>query len=73
MPTQTAQQLSARNQFSGTVSNIKEGTVMAEVTVMVQGISFVAAITAESVRAMRLAANDRVTVAIKATEVLVAK
>jgi molybdopterin-binding protein len=65
--------LSARNQFSGTVTKITEGQVMAEVHVKVGNIEFVAAITDGSVKTMGLKTNDQVTVAVKATEVLVAK
>lgn len=65
--------LSARNQFHGTVTKISEGQVMAEVHVKVGTIEFVAAITDGSVKSMGLKVNDPVTVAIKATEVLIAK
>jgi molybdopterin-binding protein len=65
--------LSARNQFQGTVSKVSEGQVMAEVTVKVGDIEFVAAITDGSVKSMGLKTNDRVTVAVKATEVMIAK
>jgi molybdopterin-binding protein len=65
--------LSARNQFQGTVTKIKEGQAMAEVTVKVGNLEFVAAITDGSVKNMGLKVNDPVTVAIKATEVMVGK
>jgi molybdopterin-binding protein len=65
--------LSARNQFQGTVTKIKEGQAMAEVTVKVGNLEFVAAITDGSVKNMGLKVNDPVTVAIKATEVIVGK
>ena len=65
--------LSARNQFQGTVTKIKEGQAMAEVTVKVGNLEFVAAITDGSVKNMNLKVNDAVTVAIKATEVMVGK
>ena len=65
--------LSARNQFQGTVTKITEGQVMAEVHVKVGAIEFVAAITDGSVKSMGLKMNDQVTVAVKATEVLVGK
>jgi len=73
MQTQATPRLSARNQFTGTVSRIKEGNVMAEVVVNVNGIEFVAAITAVSARDLRLKADDQVTVAVKATDVLIGK
>jgi molybdopterin-binding protein len=65
--------LSARNQFQGTVTKITEGQAMAEVTVKVGNLDFVAAITEGSVKNMGLKVNDAVTVAIKATEVMVGK
>lgn len=65
--------LSARNQFQGTVTKITEGQVMAEVHVKVGSIEFVAAITEGSIKSMGLKVNDQVTVAVKATEVLVGK
>ena len=65
--------LSARNQFQGTVTHITQGQAMAEVTVKVGNLEFVAAITEGSVKSMNLKVNDAVTVAVKATEVMVGK
>ncbi len=65
--------LSARNQFQGTVTHITEGQAMAEVVVKVGNLEFVAAITEGSVKSMGLQMNDRVTVAVKATEVMIGK
>jgi molybdopterin-binding protein len=65
--------LSARNQFTGTVSHITQGQAMAEVTVKVGNIEVVAAITEGSVKSMGLKVNDSVTVAVKATDVMVGK
>ena len=65
--------LSARNQFEGSVTKITEGQAMAEVTVKVGNLQFVAAITEGSVKSMGLKVNDPVTVAIKATEVMIGK
>ena len=65
--------LSARNQFQGTVTHITQGQAMAEITVKVGNLDFVAAITEGSVKNMGLKVNDNVTVAIKATEVMVGK
>ena len=66
-------QLSARNQFQGTVTSIKEGQAMAEVVVKVGHLEFVAAITDGSVKSMDLKVNDSVLVAVKATEVMIGK
>ena len=65
--------LSTRNQFQGAVTRINEGQAMAEVTVKVGTLEFVAAITEGSVKNMGLKVNDSVTVAVKATEVMVGK
>ena len=65
--------LSARNQFEGTVTNITQGQAMAEVTVKIGNLQFVSAITEGSVKNMGLKVNDVVTVAIKATDVMVGK
>ena len=65
--------LSARNQFQGTVTRITEGQAMAEVAVKVGNLEFIAAITEGSVKNMGLKLNDSVTVAVKATEVMIGK
>ena len=66
-------QLSARNQFKGQVTRVKSGSVMAEVEVKVKAGKVVAAITDGSLKRLKLKAGDRVTVIIKATEVLIGK
>ena len=65
--------LSARNQFQGSVTKINEGQAMAEVVVKVGSLEFVAAITEGSVKHMGLKVGDSVTVAVKATEVMIGK
>ena len=62
--------LSARNQLSGTVRKVELGAVMAEITVDVNGQQLVSAITRASAERLGLAQGQRVTVFIKATEVL---
>ncbi len=67
-------ELSARNQFSGQVKQVKLGNVMAEVVVDIGGgHEVVAAITRGSAERLGLAQGSPVTVVIKATEVLIAK
>jgi molybdopterin-binding protein len=67
-------ELSARNQFSGQVKAVKLGNVMAEVVVDIGGgHEVVAAITRGSAERLGLAQGTKVIVAIKATEVLIAK
>ena len=66
-------QLSARNQLPGTVEAVKEGAVMAEVVVTLDGgLEVVSAITVDSVRRLKLAVGSKVTVIVKATEVMLA-
>lgn len=65
--------ISARNQLPATVRSVTEGTVMAEVTVEVDGgHQVVAAITVESVRTLGIEPGKRVAVVIKSTEVMLA-
>jgi molybdopterin-binding protein len=66
-------EISARNQFKGTVKSVTTGTVMAEVVVDVDGHDIVSAITRGSVEALGLAEGQEVTVIIKATEVMLAR
>jgi len=66
-------QLSTRNQLHGTVTDVKLGTVMAEVTVDMGGQTAVAAVTRAGVEGLGLAQGDDVIVLIKATEVMLAK
>jgi molybdopterin-binding protein len=66
-------ELSARNQLKGQVVRLKSGAVMAEVEVKIKAGRVVAAITDGSLRRMKLKAGDKVTVIIKATEVLIGK
>jgi molybdate transport system regulatory protein len=66
-------QLSARNQLPGTVTAVKQGPVMAEVTVKLDGgPEVVSAITVTSVQRLKLAPGSKVTAVIKATEVMLA-
>ena len=66
-------ELSARNQLKGTVTNIKLGAVMAEVSLKVGDNEVVAAITRSSVERLGLKVGDQATAIIKATEVLIGK
>lgn len=66
-------ELSARNQWPGTVKSVTSGTVMAEVVVDVGGQEVVAAITAGSAAKLRLAPGESVVVLVKATEVMIGR
>jgi molybdate transport system regulatory protein len=65
-------ELSARNQLQGTVKSVSLGTIMAEVVVDLNGQDIVSAITRGSAERLGLAQGSRVTVVIKATEVMLA-
>ncbi len=65
--------LSARNQFQGQVVRVTEGQAMAEVVVKVGNLEVVSAITEGSVKSMGIKVGDAVTVAVKATDVIVGK
>ena len=65
--------LSARNQFQGQVVRMTEGQAMAEVVVKVGNLEVVSAITEGSVKSMGIKVGDAVTVAVKATDVIVGK
>ncbi|MFN8642369.1 MAG: TOBE domain-containing protein [Candidatus Binatia bacterium] len=64
-------QLSARNQFPGTVVHIKKGVVTAEVVVRIAGgHEIVSVITMSSVKALGLKKGAKVTAVVKSTEVM---
>ena len=64
--------LSARNQFPGTVSSVKLGSVMSEVTIDIGGgHRIVSLISTSSVKRMKLKKGARAVAVIKATEVIV--
>ena len=63
-------ELSTRKKLVGTVTDVKLGTIMAEVTVDIGGQAIVAAVTRGGVEQLELENGDEVTVLIKATEVM---
>jgi molybdopterin-binding protein len=65
--------LSARNQFKGTIKEIKIGNVMADVVVEVGNIEIVSAITRVSAERLGLKVGDKVTAIVKSTDVLIDK
>jgi len=64
--------LSARNQLSGTVTEITHGEAIANVVLDVSGQRFVASITVEAVNELSLAKGSSATVIVKASDVLLA-
>jgi len=66
--------ISIRNQFRGTVKEVKLGTVMAEIIVQVGGGNqFISAITRDAAEDLALKAGDEVTVLVKSTSVMIQK
>jgi molybdate transport system regulatory protein len=67
-------ELSARNQVVGTVESVKEGAVMAEVVVKMDGNpEVVSAITMDSLKRLGIAPGAKVYVVIKSTDVMIGK
>ena len=63
--------ISARNQIKGTVMNVKDGAVNAQVTVDIGGgNTVVSSITLESVKNLGIAVGKEVTVIVKASDVM---
>jgi len=65
--------ISARNQFKGTVTSVKHGTVMSEVVVDIGGGNeVVSLISLSSAKRLKLKKGSPAVAIIKATEVMVA-
>jgi molybdopterin-binding protein len=64
--------LSARNQLSGTVSEIRRGEAIANVVLDVAGQRLVASITVEAVQELGLQEGTAVTAVVKASDVIIA-
>ena len=63
--------ISARNQITGTVTDIKDGVVTAQVTVDIGGgNTIVSSITIDSVKNLGLPAGKLVTPIVKASDVM---
>jgi molybdopterin-binding protein len=65
--------LSARNQFQGTIKEIKLGSVMADVVIDIGGNEIVSAITRTSAERLALKVGDKVTAVVKSTDVMIDK
>ena len=65
--------LSARNQFKGSIKEVKLGQVMAEVVISVGDLEVVSLISHTSAERMGLRAGEEATAVVKATEVMVEK
>ena len=66
--------MSARNHFAGTVTEVKRGQVMAQITVDIGGGNQVmSAIFTDSADDLALKKGDKVTAVIKSTDVIIFK
>ena len=69
----TAMRISAHNQIKGTVVDVKKGATTAHVRVDIgNGQTVTSAITNEAVEELGIEARGRVTVVIKASDVMIA-
>lgn len=67
-------QISARNKIPGTITGLVNGAVNGHVTVDIGGGNVVtSSITEEAIAELALAVGDKVTVLIKASDVLIGK
>lgn len=66
--------ISARNQFKGTIIELKPGVVTAKVIIDIGGGNIISSvITMDSVDDLKLKSGDNVTAFIKSTEVMIGK
>ena len=65
--------ISARNQLTGRIKEVKLGTVMAHIVVQVGDNEIESVITRRSAEEMNLKTGDTVTAVIKSTEVMIQK
>ena len=73
MATGTMNQVSARNQINGTVSDVQSGAAMSVVMVSANGQQIVSAITNQALKELGLKKNDSVVALVKATEAILCK
>jgi molybdopterin-binding protein len=64
--------LSARNQIKGTVLEVKKGATTSHIRVDIGGNVMTSSITNEAVDELGIKVKDRVTVVIKASDVMIA-
>ncbi|MFS8035810.1 TOBE domain-containing protein [Xanthobacter sp. AM11] len=64
--------VSARNAFTGKIVDIKKGTTTAHVVIEVNGLTFTASITNESVDDLGLKVGGAASAIIKSSDVIVA-
>jgi len=66
--------ISARNVFKGTIEDVEEGAIMANVKITIESPEIITAIiTKESIKDLDIKEGDTVKAIIKSTEVMIAK
>ena len=66
--------LSARNHIKGTVKNVDEGAIMANVKIEIDAPDTITSvITKESIKDLDIKEGDKVVVIVKSTEVMIGK
>lgn len=66
-------QLSARNQLSGRITEVKTGPISTEITMNINGVDIVSSITTASAESLNLKVDDEATAVIKASSIMIAK
>lgn len=66
-------QLSARNQLSGRITEVKTGPISTEITMNINGVDIVSSITTASAESLNLKVDDQATAVIKASSIMIAK
>ncbi|MGE7120076.1 TOBE domain-containing protein [Peribacillus sp. NPDC046944] len=66
-------QLSARNQLSGRITEVKTGPISTEITMSINGVDIVSSITTASAESLDLKVDDQATAIIKASSIMIAK
>ncbi|MGE7600948.1 TOBE domain-containing protein [Peribacillus sp. NPDC097675] len=66
-------QLSARNQLTGKITDVKTGPISTEITMNINGVDIVSSITTASAESLNLKVDDEATAVIKASSIMIAK
>ncbi|MFJ7744310.1 molybdopterin-binding protein [Peribacillus sp. NPDC097295] len=66
-------QLSARNQLTGKITDVKTGPISTEITMNINGVDIVSSITTASAESLNLKVDDEATAIIKASSIMIAK
>ena len=73
MASNTMNAMSARNQLSGQIAEIRAGSAMSLITLTGDGFQLTSAITSQAVQDLGLKTDDSVVALVKATEIMLLK